>query len=279
MNSPIIPEEARQRFHSLLTRYLPEQLADELLSRHTSITYAKDCILFFQGSPADLMFWIISGLVKIYCPTPDGRRTLIKLRGPGDLLGYADFIESDGQRTQAFEAQALSKCTVALLTREHVVKMLEKLDKATLIRLLEQLNTSWSTAVYSYAISLGSSFRQRLSGTLQELASRFGVHDKRGILLPMRLSQADLAEMISGSRPVVTRLIAEMIAEQSLYRHGKQYIVPNAQPGNGAAKLNTGGNRIGKKSEISPRQRRQTRLSDLPLVTTRNGFRRVEERP
>jgi hypothetical protein len=94
--------------------------------------------------------------------------------------------------------------------------------------LLEQMNTVWSSVAYRFATFLGLSFRQRLELTLKDLASRFGVQDKRGILLPMKLSHAELAKMIVGSRPMVTRLIGEMIAERSLYRDGKQYIVPSA---------------------------------------------------
>ena len=94
MNSTTNRDDAQHRLHSHLVQFLPEQLADELIRHHTSVTYAKDSIIFLQGSPADLMFWIMSGLVKLYCPMPDGERTLVRLCGPGDVLGYADFIDA-----------------------------------------------------------------------------------------------------------------------------------------------------------------------------------------
>ncbi len=233
MTSTTVPEDARHRLYTQLAEILPKQLADELINHHTTVTYAKGSILFLQGSPADLMFWVLSGLAKAYCPMPDGNHTLVRLCGPGDVLGYVNYIDSDGRRLQAYEAQALTKCTVALFTREHAVKMLEKLDQPTLIHLLEQMNTVWSSVAYRFATFLGLSFRQRLELTLKDLASRFGVQDKRGILLPMKLSHAELAEMIVGSRPMVTRLIGELIAERSLYRDGKRYIVPSAAVKNG----------------------------------------------
>ncbi len=83
MNSATIREDAQHRLHSQLLQFLPKELADELIRHHTSVTYHKDSIIFLQGSPADLMFWIMSGLVKLYCPRPDGNRTLVKLCGPG----------------------------------------------------------------------------------------------------------------------------------------------------------------------------------------------------
>ncbi len=248
MNSTMIREDAQHRLHSQLVRFLPRELADELIRHHTSVTYAKDSIIFLQGSPADLMFWIMSGLVKLYCPRSDGDRTLVRLCGPGDVLGYADFIDADNRHLQAFEAQALTKCTIALFTREHAVTMLEKLDQQTLLRLIVQLNTAWSSVAFWFAEILGYSFRQRLDATLKDLATRFGIEDKRGMLLPMKLSHADLAEMINGSRPMVTRLISEMIQEQSLYRDGKRYIVRNTALKNGSANAVTNGHTNGQKN-------------------------------
>jgi len=235
MNSTTNRDDAQHRLRSHLVQFLPDELADELVRHHTSVTYAKDSIIFLQGSPADLMFWIMSGLVKLYCPISDGDRTLVRLCGPGDVLGYADFIDPDNRHLQAFEAQALTKCTIALFTREHAVRMLEKLDQPALLRLIEQMNTAWSSIAIWFTEMLGYSFRQRLDATLKDLATRFGVEDKRGMLLPMKLSHGDLAEMINGSRPMVTKLISDMIEERLLDRDGRHYIVRLGVPKNGSA--------------------------------------------
>jgi CRP-like cAMP-binding protein len=248
MNSATIREDAQHRLHSQLLQFLPKELADELIRHHTSVTYHKDSIIFLQGSPADLMFWIMSGLVKLYCPRPDGNRTLVKLCGPGDVLGYADFIDPDHRHLQAFEAQALTKCTIALFTREHAVKMLERLDQPTLLRLIVQMNTAWSSVAFWFAEILGYSFRQRLDATMKDLAARFGVEDKRGMLLPMKLSHGDLAEMINGSRPMVTKLIGEMIEQHYLDRDGKRYIVLNAMLKNASSNAGMNGHANGHKN-------------------------------
>ena len=255
MNSSTIRDDAQHRLRTHLAQFLPQGLADELIRHHTSVTYAKDSIIFLQGSPADLMFWIMSGLVKLYCPISDGDRTLVRLCGPGDVLGYADFIDGEKRHVQAFEAQALTKCTVALFTREHAVRMLEKLDHETLLRLIVKLNTAWSSVAFWFAEILGYSFRERLYTTLKDLAVRFGVEDKRGVLLPTKLSHADLAEMINGSRPMVTKLVSDMVEEGLLGRDGKHYIVRSSPLKNGsaigAANGHTNGHKGGKKRPAS----------------------------
>jgi CRP/FNR family cyclic AMP-dependent transcriptional regulator len=222
----LIPAESQRRSYAKLLEYLPKAIADELLSHHTAVTYAAGSNLFSHGSPADLIFWVISGLVKIYCPTGEEGRILVRIAGPGDALGFMYTVKSNSEELHAFEAQAFTKSVIALFSKEYVLKLLEKLDQATLVSLMERLNSSWTHYTYKWVNFLSFSFRQRLEFTFKDLASRFGVQDQRGTLLRVRLSHADLAEMIGSSRPMVTRLIGEMIADQSLYRHGKQYLIP-----------------------------------------------------
>jgi CRP-like cAMP-binding protein len=260
MSSAMKSDLEQDRLLSQLVQFLPKETVDELICHYTSVTYAKDSIIFLQGSPADLMFWIMSGRVKLYCPMSDGDRTLVRLCGPGDVLGYADFIASDNRRLHAFEAEALTKCRMALLARERAVMMLETLDQPTLLRVIVQLNTIWSSLALSLAETLGRSFRKRLDVALKDLATRFGVKDRRGMLLPMKLSHGDLAEMINCSRPMATKLINEMVDERLLDRDGKLYIVRNTVHKN-VANAATSGHRNGQKNgkgRLEPRSRVQS---------------------
>jgi CRP/FNR family transcriptional regulator len=233
-----IPEETQHRFYAQVAQYLPTPLADELSRRHTSVTYAGGSTLILQGSPADVVLWIISGVVKIYCLVRNGNRVLVRLAGPGDVLGYPALVVPEGGTLQPFEAQALTKCTVAMFSRDTIIRMIENLDQPTLIRLTDHFNQSSSLIAHRLVTFLGSSFRQRMELTFKDLASRFGVEDERGFLLTLKLSHMDLAEMIGSSRPMATVLIGEMVADRSLYRQGHQYLVPRAAMGIGRANGN-----------------------------------------
>jgi CRP-like cAMP-binding protein len=219
------PSGQRLQMPEHLRCCLPNGAFDELLRHHTRLTYPKDAPIFLQGSPADVTFYVINGLVKVYCPKGDGNRVLLQLAGPGDIVGHVDLFESEKRRTQVFEAQAFTRCTLALLTREHLRKSAETLDRDSLVQGLELLNTAWSAIARWYAVFLGHSFRERLHAVFRELSTRFGVKDKRGILLLPELSHADFAEMIQSSRPMVSRLIGDMVNDGLLGRRGRQYIV------------------------------------------------------
>jgi hypothetical protein len=68
-------------------------------------------------------------------------------------------------------------------------------------------------------------FWDRLTIVLSDLAMRAGVRDLQGIILIPELGHEDLAEMIGCSRPMVSRLIAEMIECGLIARRGRQYVL------------------------------------------------------
>jgi CRP/FNR family transcriptional regulator, cyclic AMP receptor protein len=222
--STSIPYEARQRLIEQLAHWeLPDQFLMEVIDHSHCIWYAPGASVFIRGSSADLIFCVLTGVVKVCCPNPNGTRVVVQLAGPGDFIGFADVVESNGHHTQTFDAEALTKVSVALFTRDQVLKAVQKLPADKLVSLLEKLNSSWSEVMSSYARFLGMSFKERLETLFSQLASRFGVSDSRGMILAPELSQEELSEMIASSRPMVSRLLADMVSQDLIAREGKRY--------------------------------------------------------
>jgi CRP-like cAMP-binding protein len=224
-----IPNEARERLLEQLAAWqLPAQCLTELIEHSHCISYAPGAPIFLKGSTADVMFWVLTGLVKVSYPNTDGTRVVVKFAGPGDVIGFADTVDSAGRHTQAFESEAVTKSSVALFTRDHVFRALHRLSPQKLVSLVESLNSSWSAMHSFHARFLGLSFRERLEIIFAQLGQRFGVKDSRGVLLTPELSHEALAEMIASSRPMVSRLIAEMVDQRVIARQGKHYILLDA---------------------------------------------------
>jgi len=225
MNSQGMEHPTDKLLARLVNLGLPRAAITGLLDRYTPVRYPKGTPLFAKGSPADVVFAVLSGVVKVHSSRPGSDRILTELAGPGDIVGYADFAEGSGARSQLFEAEALTGCTVALFTRHHIADVLKSLDTETLLRLTEAINSLWSSVAYRYATFLGMSLRQRLEVVLNELALRFGVADARGVLLTPELAQEELAEMIGSSRPMVSKLLMEMTQQGLLARDGRRRIL------------------------------------------------------
>src|SRR5271168_872144 len=229
MNLQLSAQAQERLLSRLLAMGLPRTAASALLERHMLVRYPKGAELFSMGSPADVVFAVLTGLVKVHSSRAGSDPVLVELAGPGDLVGYADFAESGGGRSQLFAATALSNCTIALFTRHQVAEVLKSLEVESLLRITEAINSMWSSVVYRYATFLGMSLRKRLEIVLDELAERFGVPDSRGTLLLPELAQEELAEMIGSSRPMVSKLLTEMTERGLLIREGRRHILIAAQ--------------------------------------------------
>ena len=221
-----IPNEARERLLEECSRWqLPAEFLTEIMDHSHCLPYAPGNPIFLRGESADLIFWVLTGLVRIAYPKADGTRVVVNIAGPGDVIGFADTIAPSGRRIYPFEGEAVTKAYIALVTRDQVLSAIRRLTPQHLVTLLELLNSSWSSVNSLQVRFLGLSFRERLDLILEELSKRFGVRDSRGILLTTRLSHEDLAEMIASSRPMVSRLIAEMVDEGVIERQGKHYVL------------------------------------------------------
>ena len=219
-------EEGYARLRGNFSRWrVPSAIVEDLVDQRSAVSYPRGAMVFMEGSPGDLFGCVLAGYVKVYCNTANGARVLARLSGPGDIIGYADAEDCKGRRSKIFETQALTKCSIALFTRERAVRLLRSLEPDEAIELYQTLNSFWSLTLHWWTSFLGLPFEQRLEVVLSDLGRRVGVHDNRGTLIIPELSQADLAEMIASSRPLVSRLLNEMEARGLVQRRGKQYLL------------------------------------------------------
>src|SRR6266566_1831055 len=93
--------EAKSRLKRQIWKLgLPHDFVDEIATHCMLLDYNKGSILFLRGSPADVFFYVLTGMVKVYCARPGASRIMVKLAGPGDLVGHADSVDSQGFRAQ-----------------------------------------------------------------------------------------------------------------------------------------------------------------------------------
>jgi len=224
-NSSRQHEEALSMLRMTLGRFLHQEMVEELIERHIAVTFEKGAMAFCEGNADGMLACVLSGYVNVYCAVGDGNRTLVRLAGPGEVIGYADYIDEKGRYARMFEAQIASKCTLALFSRDHIVRLLSTLPPDALISVISSLNTFWSENLRYFATLLNLPFWNRLTLVMSDLAKRAGVKDSEGIILIPEIGHEGLSEMIGCSRPMVTRLIAEMVQSGSLARRGKQYVL------------------------------------------------------
>src|SRR5438128_4881385 len=121
------------RFRNRLADWgIPEAIVEDFAQHHTLLNFNKAAVIFSQYSPCDFLAWVDSGAVETAYQEVDGRRTLTRLVGPGDIFGHESFGASNGHPVHAFESRAHTDCQVALVSHERVVKALETLTPVAL---------------------------------------------------------------------------------------------------------------------------------------------------
>src|SRR5664279_1350391 len=83
--------------------------------------YNKDQVVFSQGNPADAVFYIQKGKVKVTVVSEQGKEAVVAIHGPNDFFG-------EGCLTN----QPLRIATVTTLTESVIVR----LEKAAIIRVI-----------------------------------------------------------------------------------------------------------------------------------------------
>ena len=209
----------------LISHGVAESIIDELFEQPTIISYSRGSFIFLQGAPTDLLYWVSSGLVDILCPGLDGEQIRASMLGPGDFFGFVENADHKGRPVQAFQARARTNARIGLVIRAQVYKVLARQDPVLLTQILQEVITASSELAVRHAQFLGKNYAARLERVLADLAAKFGVNDAHGTLLIPEFRHNDFAEMIGCSRPMVSRLIDEMISVGRLAKRGKHYII------------------------------------------------------
>jgi CRP-like cAMP-binding protein len=154
---------------------------------------------------------IESGLVRLAVQVPD-RRFTVGLYGPGDVILGSLFQEWD---TDALLIEAQEPSEVRVIPQAAVTAAL-RADGDLAVKLL-RLST-WQQAQLMHTIGMLAFYNlnQRVSQVLINLATMFGrPHEKGGVRVGLRLTQAELAEL-SGARRETLNTVLQYFQEEMI---------------------------------------------------------------
>jgi CRP-like cAMP-binding protein len=167
----------------------------------TVSNYRKDETVFLQGDPADAVFYILKGKVKITVLSEQGKEAVVAVLGPDEFCGEGCLA---GQPLRMATASALTECKIT------------RIDKAAIIRVLHD-EPAFSEVFVSHLLArairveedlvdqLFNSSEKRLARALLLLAN-FGKEGRPEPIIA-KVSQETLAEMIGTTRSRVSHFM------------------------------------------------------------------------
>ena len=176
----------------------PKLFLSKVGDGRTLADYPKHHKLYSQGGPADSIFYIQKGKVKLTVVSTQGKEATIAILGPGDFLGEGALA---GQPLRMATASTMSECTIMRLEKSSVLAVLrdEPGFSALFIQHLLSRNIRFEEDLVDH---LFNSSEKRLARVLLLLAN-FGKEDKPELVIP-KISQETLAGIVGTTRSRVS---------------------------------------------------------------------------
>lgn len=204
-----------------LLSWLSREQLKTIEANAISKKFARGKSIFFEGELSNRVFLLLSGVAKLSF-LKKSERVLVGLVGPGEIFGVSSLLP---EATRPFRCDAFSDCVVAVIEPSVFVETVAGIPLETFSRTLDITVGRWWGMLIRYANFVGLGLRERLADALLELAAKFGVRDSRGTLLTLKLTHADLAELVGASRQRITEQLTEFERDRAIIRDGRRLIL------------------------------------------------------
>ncbi len=193
-----------------LLRSIPlfEGLSSEQLAKVASLVavrqYPARAVVVSQGEPANALFGIMRGRLKVVSSGPDGRDTVLGIMGQGEVFGEVALLDGG---TRSATCTAVEPCELMAIDREPFLELLEQ-SPGIAVKLLHVLSGRLRRLSQRSEDAAFLDVPSRLARSLLDLATRFGERPRgttSGIVITLKLSQQELGDLVGATRESVNK--------------------------------------------------------------------------
>ncbi len=178
---------------------------------------AKDTTIFNAGDPADAVYIVATGKVKIVVTSTDGRDFILTILGAGQVFGEMALLESAPRSAAVITASQVELLTIHRQDFHRLLGSTPSISRkllAILSRRLRRANSKMESLAYMDVAG-------RLARYLLDLARDHGQKLGNGWIVVRRPTHSDIAHSIGTSRETVSRMINEFEEGFGLVNKGK----------------------------------------------------------
>jgi CRP/FNR family cyclic AMP-dependent transcriptional regulator len=175
--------------------------------------YRDDEVVFLQGDPADSVFYIQSGTVKLTVAATRRKKAIIAVLPRGSFFGEGCL---GGQSLRICTARSIGQSTITRLRKENVVRVLKRDPQFAAL-----LNEYLLSRVIRVEEDLVDQFFNFSEKRLARVLLLFGQIIKESKpARPLKVSQATLAEMVGTTRARVSKFMSGFKKKGFVYYNG-----------------------------------------------------------
>jgi CRP-like cAMP-binding protein len=167
-------------------------------------TVETEGFFFYQGDPAERIFVLTKGQVKLTQSNPDGQQVLLRIAGPNDLFGGIGMML---EKTYPASAQAAEISTALSWARPTIMEFATRFPKLAL-NAMQLMSGQVQEFQDRFRQMATERVERRLARTLIRLAAQSGKKTPDGVLINLPLTRQDLAEMTGTTLYTVSRILS-----------------------------------------------------------------------
>ena len=169
--------------------------------------YSRGAVVFHEGNIARGVYVLSSGRAKVSISSADGKKLIIRIARPGDVLGlYA------GLTGRPFEATAemVEGGRIDFISRTDLLNLMGR-QQSFSSDLVEMFSRQFSEFVdNTRMLLLSQSALEKLARLIVRWGRDFGERTAEGVRVRILLTQEEIAQIIGASRETVTRLFSAL---------------------------------------------------------------------
>ena len=180
----------------------PQELAKVAAVSNVRSFAAREVVVT-QGEPAQALYAILRGRLKVVSCGPDGRDTMLGIMAESEVFGEVALLDGG---TRSATVTAMEPCELLVVERQQFLELLEQQPQISIKMMsvlagrLRRLSQRSEDAAFLDVPS-------RLARSLLDLAMRFGERraPSSDICISLKLSQQELGNLIGATRESINK--------------------------------------------------------------------------
>ncbi|MEQ8514065.1 MAG: Crp/Fnr family transcriptional regulator, partial [Chromatocurvus sp.] len=168
---------------------LSDDEIDTLTESSTRRSFPKNTVVIHENDPADSLFVIETGRVKVYCSDKNGKEFIMNTQGTGDYFGELALLDDS---TRSASVRTVEKCTFCIVYKDDFNRVLDEHPNIArqLIRNLASRVRKLTADVKSLALQ---DVYGRVANVLMDLSEERG---DGTLYIADKLTQQDIADRV-----------------------------------------------------------------------------------
>jgi CRP/FNR family transcriptional regulator, cyclic AMP receptor protein len=184
---------------------------------------SKGQTVFFQGAPADEIFLIKTGRIKLLKYFKDGSEIILDFRKNGEILGENAFINEGFFPMHAIAMEETITCGAKKTDLEKIILKYPDIG----LTIMKNMSEKISTLTNRLGDMTIGNLEDRLYQILINIAKRHGLKNSKGYQIAFTLTHEELGFLANAHRVSVTKAVNKLIKSGKVIRKGKIYSFPD----------------------------------------------------